>query len=63
MAIIINLTPRAIHTYAENAFVNLVQANPTTFTTEGVEGEAIAVFESVGNARISVTTTGMPSKL
>jgi hypothetical protein len=59
---IINLTPHAIHIYAEESFVNLAQLNPTTFTAEGVEGEPIAIFESVGNARISVTTTDMPSK-
>jgi hypothetical protein len=59
---VINLTPHPIQIYSEQQFINLVEENPTTFVAEKVEGEAIAEFPTEGNARISVTTTDMPSK-
>lgn len=53
---ILNLTPHSIDVYAEGNFVNLEQVNPTTWTAEGIKGEAIASFPSVGSVRVQVKT-------
>jgi len=53
---ILNLTPHPINVYSETSFVNLEKVNPTTWVADGVEGEGLAIFESVGSVRIATET-------
>ncbi|MGL5061362.1 MAG: hypothetical protein ACRC62_15420 [Microcoleus sp.] len=52
----INLTPHSVEVYAEIAFINLEQVNPTTWVADSIEGTAIMSIESSGSARISTST-------
>ncbi len=54
---IINLTPHIINVFSEDQFVNLEQANPTTWVADGVVGQAVAEYPSKGVARIAPITT------
>lgn len=65
---IFNLTPHSIDVYPEDAFVGLVQVNPTTWTAESViEAMCYKVYPSVGSCRIKTSTVeihaidGVPS--
>lgn len=53
---ILNLTPHPINVYSETSFINLEKTNPTTWLADGVEGEGLAIFETVGSVRIATKT-------
>jgi len=53
---ILNLTPHPINVYSETSFINLEKTNPTTWLADGVEGEGLASFETVGSVRIATKT-------
>ena len=60
---IINLTPHSIEVYNAEQFRGLVQANPTTWVADSVEGSPLAAYPSEGVARIAVSTTPIFSQL
>jgi hypothetical protein len=51
-----NLTPHPISVFNTSQFVNLQQVNAMTWWADGVDGDPILALDSVGNARISVST-------
>jgi hypothetical protein len=53
---IYNLTPHSIDIYPEDAFVNLIQKNPTTWVADSVDKVLRKVYDSHGTARIAVFT-------
>ena len=60
---IVNLTTHSIEVYNAEQFRNLVQANPTTWVADSVEGTPIAAYPSEGVARIAVSTSPIFSEL
>ena len=60
---IINLTPHSVEVYLESQFVNLEQANPTTWFADEVVGDPLGHYPSEGVARMVVTTAVVKSSV
>lgn len=62
---VLNLTPHSIEVYAPEQYYNLEQLNATTWVADGVvvDETPLAVYPSMGVARIETNTAEMVSDL